>query len=340
MTGRVNWDVIEKWKQKEGSMAAIWEAYGLPDITDPVGHSYGVGVDVQPKWNIPDKIAVSTTIVGSFYNKKANPNHPITPDEIYQSAREACAAGAPIVHIHVRDDDGYNFLDYDRFHQVIDPLREEFPDVWFDGCMVPMNGAHEWDTMIRLLKEGVLDSTPINTTATYCGDSLFCKPPHVMIEKTRICQELGIVPQIAVYCDGDIANADRYLIKTGLLKKPYHFLILPNLPGGSPMPNPKGMVDSLMHMSNRIMEIDPDTVLMVCAAGRASSYLATFAALLGYHVRVGMEDTVWKWPHKDLKIENNAKHFLMFKELLGILGREVATADEYRQMLGLPSKNK
>ncbi|HVI41640.1 MAG TPA: 3-keto-5-aminohexanoate cleavage protein [Anaerovoracaceae bacterium] len=333
---KVNWEVIEKYKQQE-EFKCIWNPYGLPEITDPTETVYGIGVDVQPAWKIPEKIAVSTTIVGSFYSKKGNPNHPTTIKEIYNSACEVCLAGAPIVHIHVRKD-GYNVLDYDSFHEVIDPLRKEFPDVWFDGCMVPVSGNDEWETMVKLLKEGLLDSTPINTTATYCGDSLFAKPPHVMIEKTRICQEFGVVPQIAVYCDGDIDNADRYLIKTGLLEKPYHFLILPALPGGSPMPSAKGMVDSLTHMSNRIMEIDPGTVLMVCAAGRASSYLATMAALLGYNIRVGMEDTVWKWPHKNDKIENNAEHFRNFKQLLGLLGREVATADEYRAMLGIPPK--
>ena len=335
-TDKVNWAYIEELKKQE-EFKCIWMPYGLPEITDPVGTKYGIGIDVQPAWNIPRKIAVSTTITGSFYSKRTNPNHPITPEEIYQSAREACLAGAPIVHIHVRDKDGYNTLDPELFHRVIDPLRKEFPQTVFDGCMVPMQNG-EWDKMIDCLKSGLLDVTPINTVATYCGDSLFCKPPHVMIEKTRLCQEFGVKPQIAVYCDGDIDNANRYLIKTGLLQKPYHFIILATLPGGSPMPNQKAMVESLMHMNNRIMEIDDQAVTMVCAAGRASSYLATFAALLGLHIRVGMEDTVWKWPHRNEKIANNAEHFKSFQQLLGYLGRDVATPNEYRKMIGLPEK--
>ncbi len=62
--------------------------------------------------------------------------------------------------------------------------------------------------------------------------SLFAKLPHVLIEKTRLCQELGVKPQVAVYSDGDVDNADRYLIKTGLLEKPYYWIILAALPGG------------------------------------------------------------------------------------------------------------
>lgn len=337
MAGQVNWKYIEEWKKKE-EFKCIWIPYGLPEIVDPVGTAYGIGVEVQPAWDI-GKVVISTTITGAFYSKRGNPNHPISADEIYESAREACAAGAQVVHIHVRDEQGYNVLDPELFHRVIDPLKKEYPYVLFDGCMVPFL-AGEWEKMIQVLDDGLLEVTPINTVAAYCGDTLFVKPPHVMIEKTRICQERGVKPQIAVYSDGDIDNADRYLIKTGLLEKPYHWIILPTLPGGSPMPNPKAMVEGLMHLVNRIMEIDAGSVIIVCAAGRASSYLATFAMLLGLHIRVGMEDTVWKWPHRNEKIASNAEHYKHFQALAELLGREVATADEYREMIGLKPKGK
>ena len=159
------------------------------------------------------------------------------------------------------------------------------------------------------------------------------KPPHVIIEKTRICQELGVKPQIAVYSDGDIDNAHRYLIRTGLLEKPYYWIVLPALPGGSPMHSPKAMVEVLMHYCNRIKEIDEDSQIVVCASGRASSYLTTFAMLLGHNVRVGMEDTVWKWPHKDELIKHNLETYQSAKQLAELLGREVIDPDEWRKMM-------
>ena len=51
-------------------------------------------------------------------------------------------------------------------------------------------------------------------------------------------------------------------------------------------------------------DIDPDGVIMVCAAGRASMYVATLAAVMGLHIRVGMEDSYWLWPHRDDRIES------------------------------------
>jgi 3-keto-5-aminohexanoate cleavage enzyme len=134
---KINWALIEEYKKKE-DFKCIWNAYGLPEVTDPIHTAYATSdVDVQPRWKTWDKIPISTTITGAFYSKRANPNHPQTPEEIYKSAREACLAGAPIVHIHVRDKDGYNVLDPKLFHSVIDPLRKEFPKTVFDGCMVP-----------------------------------------------------------------------------------------------------------------------------------------------------------------------------------------------------------
>lgn len=333
---KVNWDVIEKYKKSEEFMTH-WYPYGLPEVVDPFTSVYG-DIEVFPKWDVPEKVVISQTINGAFYSKKSNPNLPVTAEEIIKSARECAALGPSTVHVHVRDKDGYNVLDPELFHRCIDPVTKEFPMPVFDGCMVPFQ-AGEWDKMISVLSDRLLEVTPINTVAAYCGDTLFAKPPHVMIEKTRLCQELGVKPQIAIYSDGDIDNANRYLIKTGLLEKPYFWILLLTLPGGSPMYNPRSMVTTLMHHVEKIRDIDPDSVIMVCASGRASSYLATLAMLMGLHIRVGMEDTIWRWPHKDNLIESNATCFSQYKMMAGLLGREVATGNDYRELIGLPKRD-
>ncbi len=56
---------------------------------------------------------------------------------------------------------------------------------------------------------------------------------------------------------------------------------------------------------------------------------------MGLHIRVGMEDTVWMWPHKPEKIANNLQMFENAKLLAQVVGREVATSAEYREMVGL-----
>ena len=175
----------------------------------------------------------------------------------------------------------------------------------------------------------------VNTTAICCGDNMFFKAPHVVIEKARLAQEAGAKPIIAVYDDGDIDNARRYLVDAGVVKKPYYWIILPALPGCSPMHNPRQMVDGLMRMVRTIEDIAPESFIIVAAAGRATTYLATLAMLLGLHVRVGMEDTLWQYPHRDDLIKRNVDHFLQARRIRHLLGRELMTAQEYREAVGL-----
>ena len=79
--------------------------------------------------------------------------------------------------------------------------------------------------------------------------------------------------------------------------------------------------------------------IMVCSAGRASSYLTTVAAALGLHIRVGMEDTVWRWPHRPEKLESNISAFESAKTLATLLGRDIASFAQFRELMHQPPKH-
>jgi 3-keto-5-aminohexanoate cleavage enzyme len=328
----IDWDRVQKGVAREGEKM-VWKPYGLPTILD-LEHTAFHDQPISTPWDIPEKLAVSVAITGAFFQKHQNAAQPISPDEILQSAREVARAGASSVHIHVRDDNGYNVLSPERFNQVIQPIHDEFPDMVVDGCLVPALSG-EWELMKEVLSSKLLDAAPINTTATYIGDSLFVKPAPIMIDKVRLINEAGGVPEIAVYTDADVANADRFLIKAGLIETPAAWLILPALPGCSPMENPRQMIDGLTRTASAIRDIDPDAFIMVCAAGRASTYVANLAALMGLHIRVGMEDTYWLWPHRDDRIASNMQALDMAKLISQVTGRPIATPVEYREMLGV-----
>jgi 3-keto-5-aminohexanoate cleavage enzyme len=329
----VDWDRVAKGVARE-KQKMIWRPYGLPTVLDLENSAFH-DAPISTPWDIPEKLAVSVAITGAFFQHEQNPNQPLTPSQILESAREVAEAGASTVHIHVRDDQGYNALDPDRFRQVIAPLRDEFPQLVVDGCLVPALEG-EWELMKQVLNSGLLDAAPINTTATYIGDSLFVKPAPIMIEKVRLINEAGSVPEIAVYTDADVSNADRFLIKSGLIQTPAAWLVLPALPGCSPMDNPRQMIEGLTRTVSAIKDIDPDAFVLVCAAGRASTHVATLAALMGLHIRVGMEDTYWLWPHRDDRVQSNLQALQMGQMISQVVGRPVATQEEYRTMLGLP----
>lgn len=330
----IDWNRVESGLEREHHRM-IWRPYGLPQVGDPTRSSFH-DVPLSPPWEVPDKLIVSTAITGAFMTREVNPNQPITPAEILAEARACAAGGASTVHIHVRDDAGFNTLDLGRFRAVVEPLKAEFPDLAVDGCLVAALEG-EWAKMIEVLEAGLLDAVPINPTATYVGDSLFAKPVPVLLEKTRLIIEAGAKPLIACYTDGDVGNADRFLIKPGLVPTPATWLILPALPGCSPMDNPRQMVAGLTRIASAIYDVDPEAVIIVCAAGRATMSVVTAAAALGLHVRVGMEDTIWLWSHRDELAASNVQFLELAKQLSAVLGREVATPAEYRELVGLPA---
>lgn len=328
----VNWDLVNEGMARTGGRM-VWKPYGLPEIIDPQHSAYHEGI-IQPRWDVSDTIVVQAAITGAFYTRNANPAQPISVDEILQSAQECARAGASAIHLHVRGDNGYNALDPERFKAVVDPLREEFPGIAVDGCYVTALDG-EWDEMKRALGEQILDGVPINTTAVFNGDALFAKPVPLMLEKTRLILEAGAAPIVAVYTDADVNNADRFLFRSGLLGPGQVWCVLPSIPGSSPMENPRQMFEGLTRFVGLIRDVDPEAKILVCAAGRASVFLATAAALLGLNVRVGMEDTVWKYPHKDEKLTSNLEAFLQIKTIVEALGRRVATPQEYREIMGV-----
>lgn len=328
----VRWDRVQKGFERTGGRM-VWKPYGFPEIIDPENSHFHDG-GIQPRWDVPDKIVVQPAITGAFYTKAANPNQPISVDEILADAQACARAGASAIHLHVRGDNGYNSLDPERFKAVVDPLRDEFKDISVDGCYVTALEG-EWDEMKRALGEKILDGVPVNTAALFNGDALFAKPAPMMFEKTRLILETGAAPIVAVYTDADVNNAERFLFRSGLLDPGQVWCVLPSIPGSSPMENPKQMFDGLQRFVSLIRDCDPEAKILVCAAGRASIFLATAAALLGLHVRVGMEDTVWRYPHKDEKLTSNLEAFLQIKTIVEALGREVATPTEYREIMGV-----
>lgn len=328
---KIHWDRIQRGVERERERM-IWKPYGAPQILNLEASAFHDS-PISVPWRIPDKLAVSVAITGAFFRHDQNPNQPLKPSEIRDAALEVLQAGASTVHIHVRDDDGYNVVCLDRFESVVKPLKEQYPELAVDGCLVPALEG-EWDEMKRVLDSKLLDAAPVNATATYIGDSLFAKPAPILMEKTRLIVESGAIPEIAIYTDGDVSNADRFLIKSGLIKTPAVWLILPALPGCSPMDNPRQMIESLTRTVAAIRDIDSEGMIMVCAAGRAAMYVANLAALMGLHIRVGMEDTYWLWPHRDDRIQSNSQVFNLAKQVSDVTGRSVATPAQYRQMIG------
>jgi 3-keto-5-aminohexanoate cleavage enzyme len=291
-------------------------------------------ISYQKKWNIPEEVVIIAAVTGAYYSKRENPNQPIKPEDIRREAIESIEAGASSVHIHVRDQKTQICCgNMEYFHSVIDPIKDKYgKDVVIDGCAIY---GETFEQTLAPITSGLFETSPVNATCTYSGHLFLGTPPKTMVAQAQIMQDLGCKPQIAIYDLGDIDVAYRYLIQPGILKKPYYWDILFNLPGGTPMPNPKAMMESLILAADRILEIDTDVLIGVKASGRASSYLSTLAMLMGFSVRVGMEDTIYRYPHKDDFIKSNAAVVRDTIQIAKLLGRKPANSEKYRELMGM-----
>ena len=302
---------------------------------DRIDPKIGFDITRQPKWDIPDKVVIKAAVTGGVIRRARNPNQPYTLDEIRKAAMECIKAGVTSVHIHPRTPDGEDVQDREEFirglHYIIDPIKEKYSDnVLVDGCALLPDFKDE----VAVIKTGLLESSPVNPFVM--GN---ITPRRRLQAEAQMMQENGVKPEIAIRCDGDIDRAKCWLIDTRIVVKPLCWLLLPNFAlGGTALPNAFAMAENLMWQVRQIREIEPESVIMVCMAGRASSYLSTMAMLLGLQVRVGMEDTYFKWPHKEDIIESNAKIVADTMALANILGRKPATANEYRALMGLPQR--
>ena len=85
-----------------------------------------------------EKLIITAAICGAEVTKQQNPAVPYTVAEMVREARSAYDAGASIIHVHVRWDDGTPTQDRERFRVVMDAIRAELPDV----IMIPSTGGH------------------------------------------------------------------------------------------------------------------------------------------------------------------------------------------------------
>jgi 3-keto-5-aminohexanoate cleavage enzyme len=303
-------------------------------------YQFHAPVELQPVWTVSKKIAINVAVSGRFDGTE---NAPSTSIQNYiDAASDVIEAGACGVHIDftwVTDDKGRR-LDRDlppveAYQSVLEPLRKRFGNDFVANLNV-LNGT-SFDMCVSPAREGLAEVAP-------------CAPGHpdaFMIPAIEALEECGVKPELAVHSSGEIELAKRKLIDTGILKAPYNWIILYGLPfnvgrsllSGTSVTNAEDMTKHLFLMVDQIRQIDPTSVITVCAAGRATLYMTTLATMMGLQIRVGTEDTPWKYPNSNERLKDNLEVFNMAKDIAGLLGRSPATANEYRQLLGLPSRS-
>ena len=273
--------------------------------------------------NLSEKLIISAALTGSWPAKAQNPAVPITEEEIAQAAIDCWRAGAAIVHLHVRNEQGKVTCDPARYAKARDLIRANGSDVIIN--MSTGGGAGQTTDEQRAepisLKPEIasFDCGSLNF-----GQTVFVNSPAFLDELAARMGRHGVLPEIECFEPGHVANALR-LIDDGKLKPPFWFQFVLGVRGGSP-----GTVKQLL---NLIDMLPAGAKWSVCGIGRAQLPLGIAGMAMGGHVRTGLEDNIFF--HKGELATSNAQLVERLVRIAGEIGRPVATAAEARQLLGL-----
>ena len=226
---------------------------------------------------------VTVAPTGAEVDKAAWPQLPTTLDELVEEARRCEAAGAALIHVHVRDDEHRPTLDLPRLTDTVAALREQ------TGLVVQLStggSVHDpLDARLRVL-EAEPDSCSLTCGTVNFGDDVFLNPWGFMVELYRAAQEREVVPEFELFDLGHVAALRRLLDECG---PPYggkvHVDFVTGVPGGMP-----GTAAALLAG----VQMLPPEVTSWSATGIGRAHLPVLAAALslGGGVRVGMEDNL------------------------------------------------
>jgi 3-keto-5-aminohexanoate cleavage enzyme len=268
-----------------------------------------------------EKLIITAALTGAEVTKEQQPNLPVTPDEIAEAAYECYKAGASIVHIHARDGEGNPTQDYDVYKEIKEKIEAKCNII-----VQPSTGGATWHTPDERLQPVDLKPEMATLSCGTCnfGPEVFMNTEEYMEKFAIKMLENGVKPEFEIFERGMIENAKR-LLKKGLVKAPMHFDFVLGVPGASP-----GNPEDLMYMADKLPE---GSTWTVAGVGRFETPLSMLAIILGGHVRVGFEDNIFY--SKGVLAKTNAELVERIVRISKEVGREVATADEARAILGL-----
>lgn len=266
---------------------------------------------------------ITAALTGPIATKQDNPNLPTSPEEIAHAAASSYAAGAAVVHVHLRDGSGQPTADLQIARRVVGLIEDACPALvqlsTGVGLTVPFSERAQ-------LVEARPRMASLNPCSMSFGAGEFRNPPVEVRRLAHRMQELGIKPELEIYDTGHL-EVCLQLAAEGLVPEPLAFSIVMGVRGGMPA-TPAALVEL-------VARLPEGAVWQAIAIGRANLPITTIGLAMGGGARTGMEDTLML--RRGVPAQSNAE---LVERLVGVahaLEREPATVQEVIERLGLPS---
>jgi uncharacterized protein (DUF849 family) len=266
---------------------------------------------------------ITVAPTGAESDKADVPALPVTLDELVQTARECEAAGAAVIHIHIRDDAARPTLDLTRLRDTVQAVRAATDLI----VQLSTGGAvtDSYEDRLRVLDAGP-DACSLTCGTVNFGADVFMNPWPFMVELYQRTQALAIVPEFELFDLGHVAALHRLLDKHG---PPYgghvHCDLVMGVPGGMP-----GDARTLVAA---VAALPAGATWSATGVGRTTLPVMYAALSAGGHLRVGMEDTLTY--AKGQPVTGNAQLVERAATLARIAGRDPMPPKEARAFLGI-----
>jgi uncharacterized protein (DUF849 family) len=275
--------------------------------------------------NAATLITVAPT--GAESEKSAVPALPVTLDELVTTAKECQAAGAAVIHVHIRDAQARPTLELSRLKDTVAALREGT-----DLIVQLSTGGAVTDSFDNRL--AVLDAAPDACSLT-CGtvnfgEDVFHNPYPFIRDLYARTQELGVVPEFELFDFGHIATLHRLLAGHGAPHGGHvHCDLVMGVPGGMP--------GDAATLTQAVSALPEGATWSATGIGRTTLPVMFAALAAGGHLRVGMEDTVSF--ARGRPVTGNAELVERAATLAGLAQRPPMPPDEARAMLGVSGRS-
>lgn len=274
-----------------------------------------------------EPLILTAAITGAETSRKDQPNLPITPEEQAREAKACFEAGARVVHLHVREDDGSPTQRLERFRDSINAIRAAVPEIIIQ---ISTGGAVGEPFEKRLAPLALKpDMGTLNAGTLNFGNDIFINHPTDIVRLAQAFKEYGVVPEVEVYESGMIDVVAKLVKQGHIVHTPLHMQFVLGVPGGM-SGKPKNLLYMIEHLASEI----PSATWAVAGIGRWHLPTAMLALVSGGHIRCGFEDNIFY--HKGIVAESNAQLIARIARIASEIGRPLATPAQTREILALP----
>jgi uncharacterized protein (DUF849 family) len=282
-----------------------------------------------------NKIIIQVCLCGAGTKKAQAPTVPYTAEELSAQIVECAKAGASVAHIHVREDKevdgrleiGYKSMSLDRFTQAVELTREACVRAGVDILINLTTSGGEYEDEKRLQHLGALrpemcsfDPNTINWANSY----IFENSPRFLNYLAKEVVKYDIKPEFEVFDTGHIDSVMYYVEKHGIPKPP-HIQFIMGVGGSMP-----ATAENLAFLAGKLPE---GATWSVSGIGRGHMPMLLGGLALGADgLRVGLEDNIY---YSRGRIATNLELVERAVELSKLAGREIATAQDARELLGI-----